>query len=158
ASPLHGSGRRALKEKLHMLKRMDRRPSPRLTYEEARLIWAARDAYRVERLVTGLLLWLLVPCVVALLQGRWDLALVFAGAYAGLRWGVPWLVTRCIWAVRLGGRWLKQRIWAWLPLALICVGLSSCQTLTREVAHLYGYKGDIYASPCLPESLSVGFC
>jgi hypothetical protein len=33
-----------------------------------------------------------------------------------------------------------------------------CQGMTRAVAHMYGYKGDIYASPCGAESLRAGYC
>jgi hypothetical protein len=41
---------------------------------------------------------------------------------------------------------------------LIMLLLGGCTDMVRGVARLHGYKGDIYASPCAPESLQAGYC
>jgi len=41
---------------------------------------------------------------------------------------------------------------------LLIFTVPGCTDMVRTTANLYGYKGDIYASDCLPESLHAGHC
>jgi hypothetical protein len=83
--------------------------------------------------------------------GDWGTGLFAAGVqvvgFGGLWWGLLW------------GQGLVQRWWHTLLVLVVLGGLlSGCTDVVRGVAKLHGYKGDIYAQPCLPESLQAGHC
>jgi hypothetical protein len=65
-------------------------------------------------------------------------------------------------ALCYGWYWATQRVKRWWHSLLLVVVLgtllSGCIEVVRGVAKLHGYKGDIYAQPCTPESLKVGYC
>ncbi len=99
-------------------------------------------------LLTAVLLMMLLA---AALQGRWDGVVAIPALFGLARWGLPWLL-------RLA--WRGIRAW-WHGLVLILVLgvlLSGCADMVRTVAHINGYKGDIYESPCAPQSLQAGHC
>ncbi len=54
----------------------------------------------------------------------------------------------------------QKLLWvlAFFLLFALMLWLSGCQDVVRAVATIHGYKGDIYASPCAPESLQAGHC
>jgi hypothetical protein len=153
-----------------MLQPHNDRPS-QLTKDEARAFWRAGKAHALEetfwRIATILFGFQLL---VGAGQGRPLLAVLIIGG-------------ECVCLVLLREAWscMRQRIgrtWRqWLReyarrqrekrghggrtlVVLLVLGgmLAGCQDYVRTVAHLYGYKGDPYANPCAPESLSVGHC
>src|SRR6266436_8003105 len=146
-----GSGHTILRRKPSMLKPSSS-PRSSLTFDDAMVFWRARERYHVQRFLSSLTLTLfLLEGLSFLLMGRWDLACLVCG----MQWGLF-----------IGGRgvlrWSRRRLHAWWHGAVIVlvlsVTLSGCQEMTRGVAHLYGYKGDPYASPCTQESLQAGSC
>jgi hypothetical protein len=124
----------------------------RLTYDDAMRVWRARDAYRVQTLLSSLVfLVFFLEGMTLLTGGRWAVGLLVVGTQGLALWGLCWLLRRA----RV---WLRAW-WHGLVLGLVLSGmLTGCQEYVRAVAHLYGYKGDPYASPCAPESLHVGHC
>ncbi len=131
---------------------MPTQPPPRLTYEEAMMIWRARDAYRVQRFCGSCLA---VPFVLMVMvtafKGRWDGVLALVVLQGLALWGVPWLV-------RLAWRGIRGW-WRQLVLAVVLIGLlTGCQAYARTVARLYGYTGDPFPGPCAAERFQVGHC
>ena len=123
-----------------------------LTLDDGLMLWRARDCYRAQRFLSSLTLTLfLLESLSFLLMGQWVLACLVCG----IQWGLFMGGRRVL-------RWSRRRLHAWWHGAVIVlvlsVTLSGCQEMTRGVAHLYGYKGDPYASPCTQESLQAGYC
>ena len=85
------------------------------------------------------------------IYGEWGKAIVTAGTQA-----------LALLALCYGWYWATQRLRRWWHSLLLVVVLgtllSGCTDVVRGVAKLHGYKGDIYAQPCAPESLQVGSC
>src|SRR2546426_7848772 len=95
-----------------------RRPS--LTLADGLTLWRARDVYRLQNGLYGLLgLLILGPPLMFLTIGRWDLALITVGMPVLVLWGGRWLLRRA---------WRGLREW-WHGLVLALafgVGASGC--------------------------------
>jgi hypothetical protein len=130
----------------------NRAPQSPLTLEDGLTIWRARDLYRARRFVYSLVVTLLLLEGLGYAGlGRWDLVLTVVPlqglGLSGLAWGLRW-----------AGKWVRAW-WHGLVLVLLLGSMmSGCTDVVRAVARLHGYKGDIYASPCAPESLQAGYC
>jgi len=110
----------------------------RKAHEEDRLFVRSRATSPVENDTEGGSLLLILPLLVIGLAG-----VLFSAA--------RWFVSR-------GWRLIRAR-WPGLVLVLaLGVLLSGCADMVRTVAHINGYKGDIYESPCAPQSLQAGHC
>ena len=72
---------------------------PRLSFDDALLIWRAREVHRVQAFLRGLVLLVFLGEVFAYcLVGRWDFGLLLVG--------VQWVLLRCLlWALRWALWW-----------------------------------------------------
>ncbi|SRR5712691_321141 len=129
-------------------------PRPGLTYEDARMFWRARETYRARsRLQSVVVVLILLQGLVFLSEGHWGTALLVMGGQVLGLWGILWLL-RC--GERVGRNW-----WRGLVLGLLLglsLSTSGCESYTREVARLAGFKGDPLPGPCATESVQVGYC
>jgi hypothetical protein len=111
-------------------------------------VWRAQQAYRVRTCLGALIMIPLGLLPLShLLQGHWGSALGIVVVEVGTLWGLRWL------GRRVRGWWQGLAV-----LVVLSVSLSGCQDVVRAVANLHGYQGDVYASPCAPESLQAGRC
>jgi hypothetical protein len=127
-------------------------PRSSLTFDDGMMLWRARERYRVQRFLSSLAWTLfLFEGLGFLLMGQWAQGCLVCGVqwgmFVGARWGLRW-----------GWRTLKTWWQGAVVMLALSITLSGCQDMTRGVAHLYGYKGDPYASPCAQESLQAGYC
>jgi hypothetical protein len=76
-----------------------------LSHEDAMTLWRARDLYRVQAVLKGLLLlfWSL-QLVMYVSFGYWWLGLLAVG----LQWAMLWCLR---WGLRWLGRWAHQGLW-----------------------------------------------
>ncbi len=127
-------------------------PRPRLTYEEAEIIWKARDAHRVREVLWAVVLFgFLLEGLPALVEGDVWRTLALLGFQLAILLGLRWVL-------RHGLRGL--RTW-WRGLVLVVVlgmMLTGCEQYARAVARLYGYTGDPFPGPCAAESIHAGRC
>jgi hypothetical protein len=135
-----------------MLHHSNGAPRSPLTLEDGLTLWRARDIYRARRFVRSLVITvLLLETLAYASMGDGAGMLTVVPLHALGLWGLAWMLRRAATWIRAGWHWLAM-------LLLLSLAVSGCQDMTRGVAHLYGYKGDIYANPCTPESLYVGHC
>src|SRR5439155_26394172 len=96
-----GYGHTSMRRRQRMSKTTHDRAPARLTYDEAKMIWRARDAYRVESVLVGLVLVVfLLEDLPFLVMGRWDKGLIMGAVQGGTLWGVGWLL-------RQARRWVR---------------------------------------------------
>jgi hypothetical protein len=138
-------------------------PRTPLTLDEGMMLWRARDAYRAQGCLWTLVYGVLgLQAVGYLLEGRWAQGGAIVGMQALVLWGLCWVLRRGRQALWWGIDRARSQLHTWwygLLLVLVLSGLcTGCQDITRAVAKMYGYPGDPYASPCLPQSLQAGYC
>ena len=128
----------------------------RLTHEDAMMFWRARDAYRVQNGLYGIITaFFLLEFLAYTVQGRWEMGVLH----------VAWQAL-ALWGVCRGGRWLLRQAWAWarsrwhglVLIALLGMTLSGCEPMERGVAKMYGLKVDPLPGPCAPESFQARQC
>src|SRR5262245_18920884 len=106
---------------------------PRLTYEDATMIWVAREVLRVRAaLWSALFVFFLLELLPAVHYGDSGRVLVLIGGQLAL-------VLLVRWALRWVGRHVRQR---WQHLVLVpalSVLLTGCQAYGTAIARMYGY-------------------
>ena len=80
---------------------------PRLSFDDALLIWRAREVHRVQGFLVGLVtLYVVLTLFTFLVMGRWYIGVLILGCqwaiWRALRWGLRW-------ALRQGRRWWQAR-------------------------------------------------